>query len=173
MVKLKLQYFGHLMWRGNSLEKTLMLGKTEGRRRRERQRMRWLDGTIVSMDMSLSNSSIMKDSETWHAAVHGVTKSLTQLGDFHFPSIRVFSSELALCIRWPNYWSFSFTISPSSEYSGLISFRMVWSPCSPRDSQESSPSPQFFKNINSSSLSLLYGPTLTSMNDYWKNHSSD
>ena len=77
MLKLKLQYFGHLMLRGSSLEKTLMLGKTEGRRRRERQRMRWLDGITVSMDMSLRNSSIMKDSETWHTAVHGVPKSQT------------------------------------------------------------------------------------------------
>ena len=77
MLKLKLQYFGHLMRKADSFEKTLMLGKTEGRRRREQQRMRWLDGTIVSMDMSLSNSSIMKDSETWHAAVHGIPKSQT------------------------------------------------------------------------------------------------
>ena len=68
--------------------------------------------------------------------------------------------------------SFSFSISLSNEYSGLISFRMVWSPCSPRDSQESSPTPQF-KNINSSTLSFLYGPTLTSIHDHWKNHSFD
>ena len=73
-----------------------------------------------------------------------------------FPSIRVFSSESVLCIRWPKYWSFSFSISPSNEYSGLISFRMD----SPRDSQESSPTPQF-KSINSSVLSFLYTPTLT------------
>ena len=72
-----------------------------------------------------------------------------------FPSIRVFSSESALCIRWPQYWSFSFNISPSNEYSGLISFRVVGSPCSPRDSQESSPTLQF-KSINSPVLSLLY-----------------
>ena len=89
-----------------------------------------------------------------------------------FPSIRVFSSESALRIRWPKYWSFSFNISPSSEYSGLISFRidwLVWSPCSPRDSQEPSPTPQF-KSIISSVLSLLYDPTLRSIHDYWKNH---
>ena len=74
------------------------------------------------------------------------------------PSIRVFSNESALCIRWPKYWSFSFSISSSNEYSGLISFRLDWldgSPCSPRDSQESSLTPQF-KSINSSVLSLLY-----------------
>ena len=83
-----------------------------------------------------------------------------------FPSIRVFSSELVLQIRWPKYWSFSFSISPSNEYSGLISFRIDWfDPCSPRDSQESSPTPQF-KSISSSVLSLLYGPILTSIHDY-------
>ena len=91
-----------------------------------------------------------------------------------FPSIRALSSESALCIRWPKYWSFSFNISASNEYSGLISFRMglVGSPCSPRHSQGSSPTPQF-KSINSSGLSFLYSPTLTSMHDYWKNHNFD
>ena len=91
-----------------------------------------------------------------------------------FPSIRVFFSESALCIKWPKYWSFSLSISPSNEYSGLISFRipLAWSPCSPRDSQESSSTPQF-KGINSSALSFLYSPTLTSIHDYWKNHSFD
>ena len=91
-----------------------------------------------------------------------------------FPSIRVFSSESVLCLRWPEYWSFSFRISPSKEYSELIFFRndLVGSPCSPRDSQESSPTPQF-KSINSLVLSLLYSPTLTSVHDYWRNHSFD
>ena len=83
-----------------------------------------------------------------------------------FPSIRVFSTESVLCIRWPKYWSFSFRISPSYEYSGLISFRMDWLDLLPRDSQESSPTP-LFKSINSLVLSLLYGPTLTSIHDYW------
>ena len=75
-----------------------------------------------------------------------------------FPSIRVFSDESALCIRWPKYWSFNFSISPSNEYSGLISFRdgLVGSPCCPKDSQVSSPTPQF-KSINSSAVSLFYG----------------
>ena len=82
MLKLKLQYFGHLMQRASSLEKTLMLGKTESRRRRRRQRMRWLDGMIDSMDMSLSKlQEIVKDREGWYAAIHGVTKSQTQLSD--------------------------------------------------------------------------------------------
>ena len=81
-----------------------------------------------------------------------------------FPNIRVFSNESALCIRWPKYWSFSFNISPSNEYPGLISFRigLVGSPCSPRDSQESSPTPQF-KSISSLALSFLYSPPLTSI----------
>ena len=90
-----------------------------------------------------------------------------------FPNVRVFSSELALCIRWPKYWRFSFSINPSNKYSELISFAwLVWSPYSPRNSQESSPEPQF-KIINSLVLSLLYGPTITFTHDYWKNHSYD
>ena len=94
------------------------------------------------------------------------------------PSIRVFSNESALRMKWPKYWNFSFSIIPSKEIPGLISFRMDWldllqnglvgSPCSPRDSQESSPTPQF-KSINSLALSLLHSPTLTSIHDHKKN----
>ena len=97
-----------------------------------------------------------------------------------FPSIRVFSNESVLHIRWPKYWSFSkhleyfsFSISPPNEYSRLIFFRMDWLDLlTVQETQESSPTPQF-KSINSSELSFLYGPTLTSIHDHWKNHSLD
>ena len=87
-----------------------------------------------------------------------------------FPIIRVFSNESAVGIRWPKYWSFTFSINPSKAWFPLI--LLVWSPCCPKDSQEFSPALQF-ESINSSALCLLYGPVLTSIHDYWKDHSLD
>ena len=90
-----------------------------------------------------------------------------------FPSIRVFSNESALRIRWQKYWSFSFNISPSNEHPGLISFTMDWLDLlAVHGTLKPSPTPQF-KSINSSALSLLHSPTLTSIHDHWKNHSLD
>ena len=144
MLNLKLQYFGHLLGRADSLEKTLMLGKIEGKRRRGRR----LDGHQFSSVQSLS--SVWLFATPWTAARQASlsissSRSLLKLMSIElvmpsnhlilchtflllpsiFPSIRVFSNESVLCIRWPKYWSFSFSLSPSNKYSELISFRMV------------------------------------------------
>ena len=104
MLKLKFQYFDHLMRRSNWLEKTLMLGKTEGRKRRDWQRMRWFDGTIDSMGMSLSKlREKAKDREAWHAAFHGVTKSWTWLSDWS-TTLNVYNlMSLDICMHQWNY----------------------------------------------------------------------
>ena len=116
---LKLQYFGYLMQRTDSLEKTLMLGKIEGGRRRGRQRMRWLDG--ITNSQSLLKFMCI---ESAMPSNHLILCRPLLLPPSIFPSIRVFSNESVLPIMWPKYWSFS--ISPSNKYSGLISFRMDW-----------------------------------------------
>ena len=108
MLKLKLEYFGHLMWRVDSLEKTLMLGGIGGRRRKGRQRMRWLNGIINSMDMSLSKlRELVMDREAWCAAVHGVTKSRTRLSDW--TELNVFSRFTWGCPFWAMKWHWVLT----------------------------------------------------------------
>ena len=121
MLKLKLQYFGHLMRRTDSLEKSLMLGKTEGGSRRGRQNMRLLDDVANSIDMSLDRlQELVMPSK--HLILCCPLLLLPPLP----PSIKVFSNDSALLNRWPKYWSFSFNINPSNEHQGLISFRMDW-----------------------------------------------
>ena len=139
----------------------------------------WIAARQASLSITNSRSSLKVTSiKSVMPSNHLILCRPLLLPPSTFPSIGVFSNESVLHIRWSKYQSFSFSISPFNEYSGLISFRidfrfpLVWAPCSPWDSQESSPTPQF-KSINSSALSFLYSPTLTSIHDYWKNHSLD
>ena len=121
MLKLELRSFGHLMRRADSLEKTLMLGGIGGRRRRGRPRMRWLDGITNSRGLP-KLMSIESGMPSSHLILCHPLLLLPPIP----PSIRVFSRESTLHMRWPKYWSFSFSIIPSKEIPGLISFRMGW-----------------------------------------------
>ena len=152
MLKLNLQFIGHLIQRANSLEKTLMLGKIEGRRRRGQQRTRWLAASLTKWHEfeqapgDREGQGILAGYSPWGHKESDTTEwlhlgSLSQWCESNhlilclpllflpsiFPSIRVFSNKWALWVRWPKYWSFS--ISPSNEYSELISFRIDWFDC--------------------------------------------
>ena len=133
----------------------------------------WTAACQASLPITNSQSLLTLISiETMMSSNHLILCHSLLLPPSIFLSIRVFS-ESVLCIMWPKYWSFSFSISPSNKYSGLISLGwLVGSPCSSRDSQKSSPTPQF-KSINSSALSFPYSLTLTSIHEHWKNHSLD
>ena len=127
----------------------------------------WIAGLQASLSITNSQSLLkLMSIESVMPSNHLILCRPLFLLPSIFPSIRVLSSEVTVCIMWPKYWSFSFSIIPSKEIPGLISFNgLVGSPCSPRDSQVSSPTPQF-KSINSLMLRFLYSPTLTSIHDY-------
>ena len=134
----------------------------------------WTTACWASLSITNSRSLLkLMSIESVMPSNHLILYCPLRLSPSIFPSIRVFSSESILCIRWPKYWSFSFSISPSNEYSGLISFRVDWlNLLAVQGSLKSSPTPQF-KSMNSLILSLLYGPTLISVHDFWKDHSFD
>jgi len=163
MLRLKLQYFGHLVRRVDSLEKTQVLGGIGGRRRRGRQRMSWLDGITNSMDMSLSElRELVMDREAWHAVIHGVAKSRTRLSAWTKLNWMTLMSH----IRWPKYWSFSSSISPSNEYSELISIRIDWLDLLAVQGTLKNLLQNHSSKASVQKLSLLYDPPLTSMHDY-------
>ena len=131
----------------------------------------WTAEHQVSLSFTISKSLLkLMSTELVMPSNHLILCHPLLLPPLNFPSIRVFSNESVLHIRWTKYWSFIFSISPSNEYSGLLSFRMDWLDL--LTVQESSPTSQF-KSINYSVLSFLYSPTLTCIHDYWKNHSFD
>ena len=136
----------------------------------------WTAAHQASLSITNSRSLLrLTSSELMMSSNHLILCHPLLLPPSIFPSIRVFSNESVLCIRWPKYWSFSFSISPSNEYPGLISFRMDWLDLVAVQGTLKSllqQTPQF-KSINSSALSFLYSPTLTSIRDHWKNHSFD
>ena len=133
----------------------------------------WTSARQTSLSITNSQSSLKLMSIELVMPAHHLILCHPLLLPSIFASIRVFSNESALCIRWPMYWSFSFSISPSSECSGLTSFRIDWFDLfAVQRTLESSPTPQF-KSINSSVLSFLHSPTLTSIHDHWKNYNFD
>ena len=134
----------------------------------------WAAARQASLSITNSRSSLkLMSIESVMPSNHLILCRPLLLSPSIFPSIRVFSNESALCIKWAKYWSFSFNISPSNEHPGLISFRRGWLDLlAVQGTHKSLPTSQF-KIINSSVLSFLYSPTLTSIHDHWKNHSLD
>ena len=134
----------------------------------------WITARQASLSITISQSSLkLMSIESVMPSRHLILCRPLLLLPPIPPSIRVFSNESILCMRWPKYWSFSFSISPSKEHPRLISFRMDWLDLlAVQGTLKSSPTPHF-KSINSSVLSLLHSPTLTSIHDHWKNHSLD
>ena len=186
MLKLKVQYFGRLMWKTDSLENNLMLRKTEGGRRRGQQRMRWLDGITYSMTWVYVNSwfelSWWWTGKPTQTHVYGVGEAIQPSHPLLSPSPPAFSlSQHQGLFQWVNplhemakvlEFQLQYHSLQRNPRADLLQNGLVGSPCSLRDSQESSPTPRF-RSINSLVLSFLYRPNLTSIHNYWKNHSLD